>query len=712
LSSFVLQIAKKLNINDWQINNAIDLISEGATIPFIARYRKERTGELTDIELININKEYEKLLILDDRKKSILKSLEENHHITDELKQSIISASTLNEVEDIYLPYKPKRKTRAVMAREKGLESLAKMIMSENIQDIDDAAAKFVSKSSSVITIDDAISGACDIIAEWVSEYQWVRNKLRNQFEGSSVITSKVVKGKEVEGVNYKSWYNWSENIRKTPSHRILAMYRGEKDGFLKIKIQPDIEEAINLLSSRLIKNNNSASTQKQIAIEDSIKRLIFPSLETETRNLLKEKADEASINVFANNLKQLLLAAPLGQKRVLAIDPGFRSGCKLVCLDENGQLLYNDTIYPHPPQNQNSLAIKKINNLVDSHNIHAIAIGNGTAGRETEQLIERIRFNRDIIAVSVNEDGASVYSASSTAREEFPDYDVTVRGAVSIGRRLMDPLSELVKIDPKSIGVGQYQHDINQKLLKQSLQLTVELCVNKVGVDLNTSSKELLMYVSGLGPKLAAQIVKYRNQNGNFRNRNELLKVPGLGKKAFQQSAGFLRIKDGDNILDKSAVHPENYHIVRNIALKLGLNIEQLIGDKSIRSSIIMEDFINEEVGLLSLRDILDELEKPGRDPRKKFETVRFDSRIKSISDLSTGIVLMGIITNITAFGAFVDLGIHESALLHKSQIADEFVSDPADYLRINQQVKVKIIEIDISRKRIGLSMIEVDQF
>ncbi len=706
----ILKIANRLNIKDWQVNNAIELLVDGATIPFIARYRKEYTGELTDIELLEINKEYDRYLALEERKKVILKSLDDNNHLTESLKDSITSADTINEVEDLYLPFKPKRKTRAVMAREKGLEPLARMIMSENIYDVDVASEKFL--SDTVLTTEDAISGARDIIAEWISEYQWVRNKLRQQFERYSIITSTAVKGKEEEGKNYSSWFDWKENINKTPSHRILAMFRGEKEGFLRVKIQPDVEFADKLLISRLIKKNNEASNHKQKAIEDSIRRLIFPSIETETRSLLKEKADESSIKVFSKNLQQLLLAPPLGQKRVLAIDPGFRTGCKLVCLDENGKLLHNDTIYPHPPQNQSSMAIKKINNLVDSHNIQAIAIGNGTAGRETEQLIERIRFKRDVIAVSVNEDGASVYSASTAAREEFPDYDITVRGAVSIGRRLMDPLAELVKVEPKSIGVGQYQHDVNQKLLKQSLQLTVELCVNKVGVELNTASKELLTYVSGLGPKLASQIVEYRNIIGNFKNRDELLEVPGLGKKAFQQAAGFLRIKNGDNILDKTAVHPENYVIVHNIAGKLNLKPDQLIGDRSILGSIKPDDFVTKDYGLITINDILSELEKPGRDPRKKFETVKFDSSIRSIADLSVGIVLPGIVNNITAFGAFVDLGIHESALLHKSQIADEFVNDPADYLRINQQVKVKIIEIDITRKRIGLSMIGVNQY
>ena len=711
MNSSAKQIAANLNIAEWQLDNAIELITDGATIPFIARYRKERTGELTDIQLLEIQKQWERSLILKERKKAILKSLQEHNFLNNDLKTKIGNASTIAEVEDIYLPFKPKRKTRASIAREKGLEPLSKMIMSENITNIEDAASKFISNKSGILDYEQALSGARDIIAEWVNEYQWVRQKLRIQFERFSSINSACIKGKEEEGYKYKSWFDWSELASKAPSHRILAMFRGEKDGFLKLKIEPDKKIATEQIISRLIKNNNATSRQKELAIIDSIKRLLFPSLETELRAHLKEKADEAAIIVFSNNLEQLLLAPPMGQKRVLAIDPGFRTGCKVVCLDKNGQLLHNDTIYPHPPQRESTMAIKKINNLVDSHNIEAIAIGNGTAGRETELLIERIKFNKDIIAVSVNEDGASVYSASATAREEFPEYDITVRGAVSIGRRLLDPLAELVKIDPKSIGVGQYQHDVNQKSLKQNLQSTVELCVNKVGVDLNTASKELLTYVSGLGPKIASQIIEHRNNNGDFKNRKELLSIPGLGKKAFEQSAGFLRIKNGDNILDITAVHPENYQTVKNIAKKRGVKLEELIGDKQLRSLINIDEFISKDIGLVSLKDILDELEKPGRDPRKRFKTFNFDSSIKSIGDISVGMTINGSVTNITAFGAFINLGIHESALLHKSQIANEYVSNPADHLRINQQVTVKVIEVDNERKRIGLTMKNVPQ-
>ena len=716
MTSIASQIATHINASDWQVTNAIELLNDGATIPFIARYRKERTGELTDVELLEVEKLYNRHLILEERKKTVLKSLDEQGVITKELKDQITAAKTIAEVEDIYLPFKPKRLTRAVKARKKGLEPLAKMIMSETVSNLEEVTQRYVSTKFEVDSTDNALAGARDIIAEWISEYQWVRQKLRTLFERDSILSSKLVKKKETDsekdqGGKFKAWFDWKESANRAPSHRILAMFRGEKERFLKIKIEPEHETAIHILTSRLLKNNNESSIQKELAIVDSVKRLIFPSLETEMRSNLKEKADLTSIKVFSDNLQQLLLSPPMGQKRVLAIDPGFRTGCKIVCLDKNGKLLHNDTIYPHAPQRDTKMAMKKINNLIDSHNIDAIAIGNGTAGRETEQLIERMKFNRDVIAVMVNEDGASVYSASTTAREEFPEYDVTVRGAVSIGRRLLDPLAELVKIDPKSIGVGQYQHDVNQKLLKQGLQSTVELCVNKVGVNLNTASKELLTYVSGLGPKLAMQIIDYRNKNGNFNNRKELKNVTGLGNKAFQQAAGFLRIKNGNNILDSTAVHPEHYQTVKQIASKQVVTLSELIGDKQLRSAINENDFISDDLGTVTLHDILDELEKPGRDPRKKFKLFKFDNSINSITDLKSGMISQGIVTNITAFGAFIDLGVHESALLHKSQIANEFVSNPADYLKINQQVTIKILDVDIERKRISLSMKDVEQ-
>ncbi len=711
MKSFASQIATKINVTDWQVKNAIQLLESGASIPFVARYRKEKTGELTDVQLIDIQKIYSRIILLEERKNSVLKLLEEIGVLTDDLSNQVISALTISDVEDIYLPYKPKRLTRAVKARNCGLEPLAKIIMSENSNNIDGVAGRWISAQHNINTIDDALSGARDIIAEWVSEYQWVRKKLRSVFERESILTSKLVTGKANEGEKYSTWFDWKEYASKAPSHRILAMYRGEKEGVLKIKVEPDKKRAIELIASRLIKKDNSSSKQKKMAIADSIKRLLLPSLETEFRSLLKEKADDIAIKVFADNLQQLLLAPPLGHKRVLAIDPGFRTGCKIVCLDGNGKLLHNDTIYPHPPQRDTKIAIKKINNLIDAYNIEAIAIGNGTAGRETELLIERIKFKKDVIAVSVNEDGASIYSASKAAREEFPEYDITVRGAVSIGRRLLDPLSELVKIDAKSIGVGQYQHDVNQKILKQSLQSTVELCVNKVGVDLNLASKELLTFISGLGPHMAAQIVEYRNKNGSFINRNELLNVPGVGKKAFEQAAGFLRINGGDNILDSTAVHPENYEIVAKIAISCMTSLNDLIGDKKLRSSININDFISSDAGTSTLTDILNELEKPGRDPRKQFKTFKFENNIHHISDVKSGAILPGFVTNLTAFGAFVNIGIHESALLHKSQIANKFISDPSEYLRINQQVMVKVLDVDIERKRISLSMKDVDQ-
>lgn len=707
VKEFYKTTATILNVAEWQIKNSIELIDDGATIPFIARYRKERTGELTDIILLELQKLYEKHIVLEDRKKAILKSITDQGFLNDDLKNKIAAASTLAEAEDIYLPYKPKRKTRAVMAREKGLEPLAKMIMSENNNDITSSASKFVNKN--VADTNEAIAGARDIIAEWVSEYGWVRNKLRQQFEKYAIITSTLIKGKEEEGEKYSSWFDWSENALKAPSHRILAFFRGEKESILKIKISPDKEHSIEMICSKLIKLDNECSHHKELAITDSISRLIFPSLETEVRNIIKDKADEASIKVFGNNLKQLLMSPPLYNKNVLAIDPGFRTGCKIVCLDHNGKLLHNDTIYPHQPKNLTIMAMKKISNLVDSYDIDAIAIGNGTAGRETEQLIERMKFGKDVIAISVNEDGASIYSASSIAREEFPEYDITVRGAVSIGRRLIDPLAELVKIDPKSIGVGQYQHDVNQKFLKDRLKSTVELCVNKVGVDLNTASKELLTYISGLGPKLALQIVEYRNNNDDFSSRKDILKVSGLGKKAYEQSAGFLKIKNGTNILDTTSVHPEKYHIVEKIARKQGCSVEDLISNKSMRTGIILDNFVDEITGLATLKDIMTELEKPGRDPREKFSIFKFDSTISSIKDVKTGMILSGIVNNITDFGAFVNLGIKESGLLHKSQIANEYVKNPADYLQINQQLRVRIIEVDLQRKRIGLSLKEV---
>jgi uncharacterized protein len=584
------------------------------------------------------------------------------------------------------------------------------MIYSENLSDPESTARKFIDQTKDIHDTKDVLQGARDIIAEWISENSRAREIVREQFARHAVIVSKPVKGKETEpdSEKFKAYFDWEEKASKAPSHRILAMFRGEKAGILKLKISPEKGHAVERLSRFIMKGYGAAAEQKKSALEDSVKRLLFPSIETEYRNELKEKADEEAIRVFSENLKQLLLAPPLGQKNVLAIDPGFRTGCKVVCLDKNGNLKHNETIYPHPPQNKKGEAIKKIKSLVNAYHIEAIAIGNGTAGRETEDMIRRIRFDRDLTAVVVNENGASVYSASAVAREEFPDYDVTVRGAVSIGRRLMDPLSELVKIDPKSIGVGQYQHDVNQKLLQESLNKTVEICVNAVGVELNTASKELLTYVSGLGPILAKRIVEYRAEHGDFKTREALRKVKGLGNKAFQQAAGFLRIKNGENILDASAVHPESYHIVQKMAEKTGLKLDEMIGNKTVREKINPEELVTNDVGLPTINDILDELEKPGRDPRKRFKQFEFDKNIRTIEDLKEGMILNGIVTNITNFGAFIDLGIHENGLLHKSQIANEFVSDPADYLKLNQEVRVKVLNVDIPNKRISLSIKE----
>lgn len=699
-------IASTLKVEKWQIDNTLLLLEEGASIPFISRYRKERTGELTDVEIIEIDKLYNSLKKLSDRKAAIIASLEERDLLTSELSEKINKTESLNELEDIYLPYKPKRKTRASIAVSQGLEPLAKMIMSENLDNPNQTAHRFLSKEKGINTSEEALAGARDIIAEWINEKELVRRLLRRMFSQSAVITSKVVKAKLDEAYKYQSYHDYQENASRAAAHRVLAMFRGETEGFLKLKILPDAEEALSVLSRRLIRNNNEASLQKEIALKDSIKRLLFPSLENELRTELKQKADESSIRVFAENLRQLLLAPPLGQKSILAIDPGFKSGCKIVCLDRNGNLLANETIYPHPPQNQSALAMKKINSLVASYNIEAIAIGNGTAGRETEALIKKIRFNKDVIAVMVNENGASVYSASSIARKEFPDYDVTVRGSVSIGRRLMDPLAELVKIDPKSIGVGQYQHDVNQSLLAESLKTTVELCVNSVGVELNVASAEILKYVSGIGPMMAQNIVDYRTENGDFNKRSDLKKVKGLGNKAFEQSAGFLRIKKGANPLDASAVHPENYSLVNKMAAAIGSTSTELVGNKELIKKININDFVSSEVGLPTLKDIVKELEKPGRDPRSSHKIFEFDPDIKKISDLREGMIVPGQVTNITDFGAFVDIGIKENGLLHKSQIAEQFVRNPSEHLFINQQLKVKITSIDVERKRISLSL------
>ena len=705
-TAILKKIAQQLHVDEWQVNNTLALHAEGASIPFIARYRKERTGGLTDVQLIELLKLFQQETELEKRKTTILKSLEELHISDSNLLRKINSTDNMTRLEDLYLPYRPKRKTRASIAKSKGLEPLAKIMMSEKIDELKAIAGRFIHVQKGVETIEDALSGARDIAAEWISETEWVREQLRRKFQYEARIVSKVIKGKETDGEKYKSWFDWEESARKAPSHRILAMFRAEKEGFLRLKIQPSLEEAYDFLLHSIIRNDNASSQQKSLALHDAVKRLIFPSLESEFRQQLKQKADEAAVKVFAENLRQLLMAPPLGMKRVLAIDPGFRTGCKIVCLDKNGQLLHNETIYPHPPQSETKAAMKKLKSLVNAYQIEAISIGNGTAGRETEHLIKRMQFDREVIAVMVNEDGASVYSASKIARDEFPEYDITVRGAVSIGRRLQDPLAEIVKIDPKSMGVGQYQHDVNQNLLKESLQTVVELCVNAVGVEINTASRELLTYVSGIGPVLAGKIIEYRNKHGNFKNREELKKVKGLGEKAFQQAAGFLRIKDGDQPLDASAVHPENYLLVKKMAESLGLVVRQMVGNNEVKKKIRPEDFTDNTVGLPTLKDILDELVKPGRDPRKQYKLFQFDESIRSIDDLKPGQRLPGVVTNVTDFGAFVNLGIKENGLIHKSQIANEFVQNPSNYLSVNQQVYVKILEVDKNRKRISLSL------
>lgn len=699
-------LSKEMNIASWQVQKTITLLDEGATVPFISRYRKEMTGTLDEVQVAQIRDRVAQLRELDKRREAIISSIEEQGKMTDDLLKQINQAVVMSELEDIYLPYKPKRKTRATMAIDKGLEPLAKILMTQNNMDVEERASKYINKAKGVETAEEALAGARDIIAEWVNESKPARERIRNLYVREAAITSKVAKGKEVDGNKYENYFAWEENLMRAPSHRVLAMIRGENEGFLKLNIAPSEEKAFDILDRIFMKADNEAADEVWKAVKDGYKRLLSSSMETEMRQIIKEKADAEAIRVFAENLRQLLMASPLGQKNVLAIDPGFRTGCKLVCLDKQGRLLHNETIYPHPPQNEVKQAINKIQNLVSSYKIEAIAIGNGTAGRETENLIRRIQFSRDIVAIMVNENGASVYSASSVAREEFPDYDVTVRGAVSIGRRLMDPLAELVKIDPKSIGVGQYQHDVNQPALQKSLEDVVVSCVNNVGVEVNTASKQLLANVSGVGPLLAKNIVEFRDKNGVFTSREKLKKVPRFGDKAFEQAAGFLRIRDAKNPLDNSAVHPESYEIVEKMAKSLNTDIKELIENKEIRSKIKPEQFVSGNFGLPTITDILKELEKPGRDPRTKFDFFEFDKNVNSIDDLIPGMTLPGIVTNITAFGAFVDMGVHQDGLIHLSQMADRYISDPNEIVKLNQKVEVKVLEVDKVRKRIQLSL------
>ncbi len=700
-------IASQLNLGVRQIEKTIELLESGATVPFIARYRKEATGNLNEVQIAAIRDLLLKLKEIDKRRAAILQSIEEQGKLTPELRASIEQASTMTDLEDLYLPYKPKRKTRASVAVERGLQPLADALQKQYKCSVEQLAMPFVNEAKGVENVDDALAGARDIIAERVSEDIAARNRVRNIFRRSAMLSSKVVKAKEEEAGKFQSWFDWKENAMRAPSHRILAMFRGEAEGLLRVKIAPeDDEPVLEALERQFVRGNYESSQQVASAVRDSYKRLISPSIETEYYNLLKERADREAIKVFAENLRQLLLASPLGQKRTLAIDPGFRTGCKVVCLDAQGQLIHNETICPFTSVREERAAVSKLEALVEAFKIEAIAIGNGTAGRETEEVVKRCRFKGKVIAVMVSENGASVYSASDVAREEFPDYDVTVRGAVSIGRRLMDPLSELVKIDPKSIGVGQYQHDVDQTMLHDSLEDVVVSCVNSVGVELNTASKELLSYVSGIGPVLARRIVDYRNRNGAFRSRHELMKVERLGEKAFEQCAGFLRVRESDNPLDRSAVHPERYALVERMAAGVGASVEELMRNKDLRSKIDINRFVSDDCGLPTLQDIMKELDKPGLDPRAKFEVFEFDKNVTKIEDLQEGMVLPGIVTNITAFGAFVDVGVHQDGLVHISQLANRRVNDPNEVVHLHQHVQVKVMEVDLRRHRISLSM------
>jgi len=707
LSAFIQQ---QIPIQTQQIEQVVTLLNEDNSIPFIARYRKEMTGNMDEVQLSQISKLKQSFEDLQSRKETILKAIDEQGKLTADLKQKIENCYDEAILEDYYLPYKKRRKTRADIAREKGLEALAKILMKQNaIVDVDELASRYL--NDEVKSIKEAIEGAQDIMAEWINENEWLRNRLRKEFNFQAIISSKIInkKKEEEDAQKFAQYFDFSEKLKHSPAHRLLAILRGEKEGFLRVNVEIDKEKAIEIIERSIIKSNQKDVIQIiKTSIKDAYSRLLHPSLSTEVLKEAKLQADKNSIQVFSNNLKQLLLNAPLGEKRILAIDPGYRSGCKVVCLDEQGNLLHNETVYPHPPQNDRSEASKKIRSLVNAYNIEAISIGNGTASRETERWIQQIPFDRDLKVFIVNEAGASIYSASSIAREEFPNYDVTVRGAVSIGRRLADPLAELVKIDPKSIGVGQYQHDVDQKLLKEELDETVMLCVNQVGVNLNTASKHLLNYVSGIGEKLAENIIDYRKENGAFVSREDLKKVPRLGDKAFQQASAFLRIPNAKNPLDNSAVHPESYHIVEKMAKDLKVSTEELIGNEKLIEKIDLKKYVDSNVGELTLQDILNELEKPGLDPRKKAVMVQFDKNIKSIEDLKIGMKLEGIVNNITNFGCFVDIGIKESGLVHISKLANEFISDVNSVVHLNQIVQVTVIDVDFDRKRIQLSMID----
>jgi len=700
------KIAQELSLTQKQVQATADLLNEGATVPFIARYRKEATGSLDEVAITAVRDRLNQLMDLDKRREAILKSLEERGQLTDELKEKILSAETMVVLEDIYLPYRPKRRTRATIAKEKGLEPLARLLFAQEDIDPMAEAVAFVDPEKGVDSAEDALAGACDIIAEWVNEDQTARARMRDFYSSKAVFKSKVIPEKESEGIKYRDYFDWEEPVSTAPSHRILAMRRGEKEGFLTLRVIPPEEEALEILDGLFVKGEGPVSQQVRSAVHDSYKRLLSSSMETEIRLATKKRADEEAIRVFVENLRQLLLAPPLGQKNVLAVDPGFRTGCKVVCLDRQGKLLHTETIYPLQSEKAAAEAGSKIREMCERFGIEAIAVGNGTAGRETETFIRSLDLPKNIQVVMVNESGASVYSASEVAREEFPDQDVTVRGAVSIGRRLMDPLAELVKIDPKSIGVGQYQHDVDQGALKNSLDDVVVSSVNRVGVEVNTASKQLLTYISGLGPQLAKGIVEYRNGYGPFQSREGLKQVPRLGPKAFEQAAGFLRIGDGENPLDRSAVHPESYPIVDAMARDLGCSVLDLMREEKLRERINLKQYISEKVGLPTLNDILSELSKPGRDPREEFEAFRFAEGVEKIEDVKPGMKLPGIVTNLTAFGVFVDIGVHQDGLVHISELSNRFVKNPAEVVKVHQRVLVSVLDVDLERRRISLSM------
>ncbi len=701
-------VKSQLNLPEKSIQNTITLLSEDATIPFIARYRKEATGNLDEVEIEKISDLLKSFSELEKRKKSILNAINEQGALTSALKLKIEEANTLVVLEDLYLPYKKKRRTKADVAREAGLEPLAKILMSQNGDDLKLIGKRFLSKD--VVSIEKALEGAKHIIAEWISENPVVRQKLRRLYSSSGEITARIVKSEKDKPAaqKYKQYFDWQESLNRIPSHRLLAILRAENEGFIKMKLEVDETTSLDQISGIILKKRNQNSKYIEEAIEDSYKRLLKPSFSNEAISEAKNRADEDAIKVFSENLEQLLLAPPLGNKRILAIDPGFRSGCKVVCLDENGMLLHNETIYPHAPQNELSMAIKKIRSLVNAYQIEAISIGNGTASRETEQFIKKVPFNTDVSVFVVNEAGASIYSASKIARDEFPDYDITVRGAVSIGRRLIDPLAELVKIDAKSIGVGQYQHDVDQVKLKEKLDSVVMICVNRIGINVNSASKELLSYVSGIGPVLAENIIEYRSKNGSLETREDLLKVSRLGAKAYEQAAGFLRIKNSKNPLDDSAVHPERYDLVKKMAKDLGTELHNIIGKKEILQNITLDSYTSMDLGLPTLRDILKELEKPGVDPRKKVKVFKFDDTISTIKDLKTGMKLPGIVNNITNFGCFVDIGVKESGLIHISKLAKEYISDVNAVVKLGEHLTVTVLEIDLDLKRIQLSLID----